>query len=226
DAYGHGLVPVARAAKEAGAAWLGVAQLAEALRLREAGLPGRILAWLWGPGSDLLADCLAADIDISVPDLWALAEVVAHVQARRAADRPGGPARIHLEVDTGMGRAGLTPAEFGRLIDAARAAEDAGHVRIVGVWTHLARADEPDDPAAVAATERQYERFDAACAALAAAGAAVEVRHIANSAGVVTRRRPYDLVRAGLICYGLSPLPDRTPDELGLRPALRLTAPL
>src|SRR5699024_9780155 len=144
DAYGHGLVPVARAAKEAGAAWLGVAQLAEALRLREAGLPGRILAWLWGPGSDLLADCLAADIDISVPDLWALAEVVAHVQARRAADRPGGPARIHLEVDTGMGRAGLTPAEFGRLIDAARAAEDAGHVRIVGVWTHLARADEPD----------------------------------------------------------------------------------
>lgn len=95
DAYGHGLVPCAVAARDAGAMWLGVALLAEALALRAAGDTGRILTWLAVPG-DAFAECIAADIDVSAYNEDMLAEIVA------AAAVVGMPARVHLKIDTGL----------------------------------------------------------------------------------------------------------------------------
>ncbi|GAB2615384.1 alanine racemase [Pseudactinotalea suaedae] len=216
DAYGHGLVPVARAAREAGASWLGVAQLSEALALRGAGDTGRLLAWLYAPGAGL-ADVVRADVDLSVPASWALAEV------RAAAAEVGRPARVHLKVDTGMGRGGQFLPEWSALLHEAVVAQQEGLVEVVGVWSHLARADEVDHPSVRA----QRDVFDEAVRLAEAAGAHLEVRHLANSAATLTEPAVhYDLVRPGLATYGLSPLPGTEPSRLGLRPAMRLEARL
>lgn len=100
DAYGHGLVPAARAALAGGATWLGTAQVSEALELRAAGIGGRILTWLYAPGAPL-ADLVRADVDVSVAAPWALDEVAA------AARTVGRTARVHVKVDTGLGRNGI-----------------------------------------------------------------------------------------------------------------------
>lgn len=216
DAYGHGLVPVARAAREAGATWLGVAQLSEGLALRAAGIDGRVLAWLYAPGAPLAA-AIRADLDLSVPAPWALHEVV------RAAAEVGTPARIHLKIDTGMGRGGSFLPEWTALLHDAVAAQSDGFVQVVGVFSHLARADEVDHPSVRA----QFDVFAEAVRLADAAGAAIEVRHLANSAATLTEPSVrYDLVRPGLAVYGLSPLPGREPATLGLRPAMRVEAHL
>lgn len=216
DAYGHGLVPVSRAARDAGASWLGVAQLSEALALRNAGDTGRLLAWLYAPGAPL-AECIRADIDLSVPAPWALAEV------RAAAAEAGRPARIHLKLDTGMGRSGQFLPEWTLMLQEAVAAQAEGLVEVVGVWSHLARADEVDHDSVRA----QFEVFAEAIRLAEAAGAHLEVRHLANSAATLTEPAVhYDLVRPGLASYGLSPLPGVEPSRLGLRPAMRLEAEL
>ncbi len=216
DAYGHGLVPVAAAAREAGADWLGVAQLSEALALRADGDTGRVLAWLYAPGAPL-ASCLTADIDLAVSAPWALEEVLA------AAQQAGRTARIHLEVDTGMGRNGSFLPVWSRMLDDAVRAQASGLVQVVGVWSHLARADEVGDPS----IRSQQQVFEEAVRLAEAAGAALEVRHLANSAATLTDTSlHYDLVRPGLASYGLSPLAGVEPARLGLRPAMRLEARL
>src|SRR5699024_5263957 len=125
DAYGHGLIPGANAAREGGATWLGTAQLSEALAMRAAGITAPILALLFTPHSTLLDECVAADIDLSAPDVWAL-DLIAS-----AARRTGRAARVHLEVDTGMGRGGVRVAEFDSVVTAAKKAEDAGSLTVV-----------------------------------------------------------------------------------------------
>lgn len=215
DAYGHGLVPVARAALAGGATWLGTAQLTEALKLRQEGVTAPILAWLFTPHATLVHECIAADIDLSAPDVWAVRMIA------EAAARVGQPARIHLEVDTGMTRGGVRLPEFEAVAAEARAAADRGLVQTVGLWTHLACADAPGDPSITA----QYEEFEHASEIARGAGLEIEIRHIANSAATLTGLPPYDLVRPGLACYGLSPL-TQSPAELGLTPALRVTASL
>lgn len=223
DAYGHGLVPSARAALSGGATWLGVAQPAEALALRAAGLAAadgtvpRILTWLYAPGAPI-RELLAADVDISVSAPWALNEVAA---AARMDDRT---ARIHLKVDTGLGRGGVTPADLPGLLAIARRAERDGLVRVVGVWSHLAFADEPGHEV----TRRQCAVFDDAVRLVENAGADIEVRHLANSAAVLMEPfTHYDLVRPGLAIYGLSPAPAiASPQALGLVPAMTLQARL
>src|SRR3954469_17080585 len=113
DAYGHGAVPCARAAVEAGAGWLGTATPEEALALRAAGLPGRIMCWLWTPGGPW-REAVEADIDVSVSGMWALDEVT------DAARRAGAPARVQLKADTGLGRNGCQPgADWAELVGAA-----------------------------------------------------------------------------------------------------------
>jgi alanine racemase len=213
DAYGHGLVPCGRAAREGGASWLGVAQLAEALALRAAGDTGRLLAWLLVPGQDL-APAVAADIDLSVNATWAIDEIA------DAAGRAGRPARLHLKVDTGLSRGGAAAADWAELVDHALRAEATGAVRVVGVWSHLAWADDPDHPT----TADQAEQFLAAVALAESRGARPEVRHLANSAATLTSPAlHFDLVRPGLAVYGLSPVPHLAgPVELGLRPVMTL----
>src|SRR3954465_11374956 len=100
DAYGHGLVPSARAALQGGATWLGVAQLAEALELRRAGGTAPLLPWLFPPGADV-AGAVDADIEVTVGSGWTLDAVVAAARERSR------PARVQVKVDTGLGRGGI-----------------------------------------------------------------------------------------------------------------------
>jgi len=217
DAYGHGLVPVARAAIRGGATWLGTARLSEAITLRDNGIPGRLMAWQAVPGADFAA-CLEREIDLGVSAPWALDEIVA------AARHTGITARVHLKVDTGLGRAGAYAADFTALLDAAVAAAREGTVRVVGVWSHLACADEPGHPSIRA----QQLVFEAAVAEAARAGCELEVRHLANSAATVTDPSlHYDLVRTGIAIYGLSPVPALGDSAAyGLTPAMTLVARL
>ncbi|WP_263118304.1 alanine racemase [Cellulomonas fimi] len=217
DAYGHGLVPVARAAVEGGATWLGTAQLTEALALREAGIDARVLTWLYAPGAPLEL-AVAADIDLAVAARWALDEIAA------AARSAGRPARVHLKVDTGLGRNGLTPAELPPVLDAAAELQSAGLLRVVGVFSHLAFADSPGHPSLQHQLSVLHESVDAA----RSRGIEPELRHIAASAATLTAPELHlDLVRPGLALYGLSPVPQvGGPEDFGLVPAMTLEAEL
>ena len=217
DGYGHGLVPSALAAMSGGATWLGVAQLSEAFALRSAGIHARVLSWLHVPGTDFAA-AISADIDLSVSALWSLSEVA------DAARTLGRTARIHLKVDTGLGRNGAFGEDWPTLLHAARSLEAEGAVRIVGVWSHFVYADEPTHPM----VRSQLERFSQAVHDAEQAGCDLEVRHIANSAAILTNQGAvFDLVRPGLAVYGLSPVPSLgDPSFFGLTPAMTLTADL
>ena len=215
DGYGHGMVPSARAAREGGAEWLGVATLDEALALREAGDSGPILAWLTVPGEDY-ADAIRAGIDLTAYSVAELDEIAA------ATDTAKRPARVQLKVDTGLSRGGVTSADWPAVVARARAGEADGHWAVTGVWSHLACADEPEHPA----NDRQQQVFERALATVADAGLHPEIRHLANSAGAVLRPEArYDAVRCGLAIYGLDPAPGRFPD-LGLEPVMTVRATL
>ncbi|TXS56477.1 alanine racemase [Streptomyces sp. t39] len=215
DAYGHGMVPCARAALDAGAGWLGTATPQEALALRAAGIGGRIMCWLWTPGDPWRAG-IEADLDMSVSGLWALREVTA------AAREAGRPARIQLKADTGLGRNGCQPADWPALVAAARSAEDEGLVTVTGLWSHFACADEPGHPS----IDRQLHLFRDMVDHAEKAGVEPEVRHIANSPATLTLPEShFDLVRTGIAMYGVSPAPELgTSAELGLRPVMTLAA--
>ncbi|MGK5632345.1 alanine racemase [Streptomyces sp. URMC 123] len=217
DAYGHGAIPCARAAREAGATWLGTATPEEALALRAAGDTGRMLCWLWTPGGPW-REAIEADIDVSVSGMWALDEVVA---AARAAGRP---ARVQLKADTGLGRNGCQPDDWPELTAAARAAELAGTIAVTGVWSHFACADEPGHPSIAA----QLTAYREALATAERAGLRPEVRHIANSPAALTLPEThFDLVRTGIAVYGVSPAPEiGQPSDFGLRPVMTLRANL
>ncbi|MER5971916.1 alanine racemase [Streptomyces sp. NPDC002055] len=215
DAYGHGAVPCARAARRAGAAWLGTATPEEALALRAAGDTGRLLCWLWTPGGPWRA-AIEADVDVSVSGMWALREVT---DAARACGRT---ARVHLKIDTGLGRNGCPPAAWPELTAAARAAEAEGTVVVAGVWSHFACADEPGHPSIAA----QLSVFHEALAEAGRAGLKPEVRHMANSPATLTLPEShFDLVRAGIAVYGVSPSPEiGLPSDFGLRQVMTLSA--
>ncbi|MEO3755129.1 alanine racemase [Streptomyces sp. B6B3] len=217
DGYGHGLLQSARAARQGGAAWLGTATAEEALALRADGDTGPVLCWLWQPGGPW-RQAIEADVDVSASGRWALAEIVA---AARAAGRT---ARVHLKADTGLGRNGCQPADWPDLIAAARAAEAEGAVRVTGLWSHFACADEPGHPSIAA----QQAAFTEALAVAARAGLDPEVRHFANSPATLTLPAAhYDLVRPGVAIYGLSPSPEiGDPQDFGLRPVMTLRARL
>lgn len=217
DAYGHGMVPCARAALAAGAGWLGTATPHEALALRAAGIGGRIMCWLWTPGDPWRAG-IEADLDMSVSALWALTEVTA------AAREAGRPARVQLKADTGLGRNGCAPADWPALVAAARAAEAEGLIKVTGLWSHFACADEPGHPSIAAQLHVFRDLLDHA----EKAGIDPEVRHIANSPATLTLPEShFDLVRTGIAVYGVSPAPELgTPAELGLRPVMTLSASL
>ncbi|MFI5635982.1 alanine racemase [Streptomyces goshikiensis] len=215
DGYGHGAVPCARAALDAGAAWIGTATPQEALALRAAGIGAPLMCWLWTPGGPW-REAVEAGIDVSVSALWALDEV------RAAARAAGRTARIQLKADTGLGRAGCQPADWAELVGAAVAAQAEGTVRVTGLWSHFACADEPGHPS----VPLQLAAFRDMLAYAEKEGVEPEVRHIANSPATLTLPEShFDLVRCGLAVYGVSPAPELgTPAQLGLRPAMTLKA--
>ncbi|MFJ9429161.1 alanine racemase [Streptomyces sp. NPDC101490] len=216
DAYGHGAVRCARAALEAGADWLGTATPQEALALRAAGITDvPVMCWLWTPG-DPWDQGIEAGLDMAVSGLWALEEVV------DAARRTGGTARIQLKADTGLGRNGCQPADWPELVGAALEAEAEGLVKVTGLWSHFACADEPHHPSIAG----QLDVFRAMLDHAEKAGVRPEVRHIANSPATLTLPEAhFDLVRTGIAVYGISPSPELgTSADFGLRPVMSLKA--
>lgn len=211
DAYGHGMLQVARTARAAGADWLGVATGTEALALRESGDTGRLQCWLAAPGADF-APLVGAEVDVSAHSVDQLGEIA------RAARRTGGVARVQLKFDTGLSRGGAPRAEWAALVTAAARAEEDGSVRITGLWSHLACAEQPGHPA----NGQQDAAFEEAVALAQDAGLDPEVRHLANSAGALLHPAlRHDLVRLGIAVYGCSPAPEViTSEQLGLVPAM------
>jgi len=210
DAYGHGAVPVARAAVEAGASHLGVALVEEGVELREGGLTVPILTLTeFPPGSE--REALRAEL---TPTLYSRAGTQRLLAA--SADRRG-PARAHVKVDTGMHRVGVAWEDAPAFIESV--ARDG--IAVAGVWTHLASAEDPGDPF----TDVQLERFRLVLDRLRAKGIDPGLVHAANSAGRLSRPGSwFDLVRVGLALYGVSPgnALDPAARELALRPALSL----
>lgn len=194
NGYGHGAVEVARAALEAGADWLGVASVEEGVELRRGNVTAPILVLGYvAPGQ---ADTvLMYDLRVALFDL----------DLARALNQWAKPmmrkARVHIKIDTGMGRVGLLPDG---LLSFVHAVSDLPNLEVEGVFTHFAAADEPDSDY----TASQARRFDAALAELAKVGITPAIRHAANSAGLLLHPGAhYDLVRAGIALYGLPPAP-------------------
>jgi alanine racemase len=221
DAYGHGLAPSALAAVRGGATWLGVAQLPEALELRralaDAGVQVPVLSWLHVPGQDFTA-AVTEGVDLGIASSWALDQALA------AAATTGTSARIHVKVDTGLGRNGAWDADLEALLTAVAKARAEGAIEVVGLFSHFAYADAPQHQTVRA----QQERFDGIITQFEQAGVRPQVRHLANSAATLTNPSAhYDLVRPGVSVYGLSPVPDLgAPEDFGLREAMRLVANL
>ena len=213
DGYGHGAVPVARAALGAGASWLGVALVEEALELRAAGIAAPILV-LAQPHPDAAGACAEHAVAVTITSLDGVAAFAA------AGRRAGRPVAAHVKVDTGMHRQGCLPAELPAV---AKAAAEADGLDPEGLWTHFAVAD---DAAQAATTDAQLTAFTEAIEVAKAAGLAPRWRHAANSAGATLRDDArFDLVRCGIEVYGLSPAPALNEAvRVVLRPALALRA--
>jgi len=219
DGYGHGAIEVATAARRAGATALGVATPDEAVALVRAGLESTsdrpVVAWLWVPDQDL-RPALRAGAQLVVSSSAQLAAVL----AASGADPAGAP-QIHLKLDTGLGRGGATMDDFPAVLREAGSAERAGGVRVVGLMSHLACADEPGDESVPA----QIRAFEKGCAAAAAAGLTVRWRHLGNTpATLAWPGAVFDLVRCGIGLYGVNPFDSAVPAAAGLRPAMTLRA--
>lgn len=212
DGYGHGAVRSARAALGGGAARIGVADIDEALALRRGGIDAPVLAWLHAPGANF-AESAARGIELGISS-------VDQLQAAAAAASGDHPVGVHLKLETGLGRNGLAPADYGVAFAEAARLERIGRLRVIGIFSHLSNTSVEDDRAALA-------RFHGALGLAASASLAPRLRHIAAShAAIALPEARLDCVRLGISIYGLSPFADRTSADLGLRPAMTLRAPV
>ncbi|MDE0196266.1 MAG: alanine racemase, partial [bacterium] len=220
DGYGHGSVAVGRAALAGGATWLAVALVEEGVELREAGVTAPILL-LSEPRPNEMVEVVVHDLRPSVysPEGRAAAAAAAATAGRHLP--------VHLKIDTGMNRVGARP-EDGLLL--ARAIVARADLELEGVWTHCAVADELDNPF----TDEQLGRYEQVLGLLASRDGVRGPfrRHAANSALLLSAGRPdvssirrrgrYDMVRAGIALYGLSPGAGLEGDLEGLRPVMGL----
>jgi alanine racemase len=222
DGYGHGALEVARTALASGADWLGAARLPEAIALREAGLDAPILVFGYTPPADA-GRLIDFDLRQSVYSLDAARAYSGAAEAR------GRKIRVHLKMDTGMGRLGMVPA--------ALSGRDSGHsagetfireataiarlpgIGVEGIFTHFAAADSAD----LSSARRQLDLFLEVLADLKAGGLEFAVRHAANSAGLIALPESHlDLVRPGIALYGLKPSGEVDLAGIFLKPAMAL----
>ena len=217
DAYGHGLIQVGKAAENAGADWLGTALLEEGITLRNSGIKIPIISWLTPLGEDFKA-AINLDIDLSISSTELLNEIV--LAGKSVKKIP----RIHVEVDTGMSRGGVGDDWQLFLAELSKAVA-ANEINIVGIWSHFARADEPDE----GMNGEQLTVFEDRIKSAGAAGIKADFIHIANSASSLTNNGAHkNIIRWGIGLYGLSPDLNNLGDSksLNLKPAMRLKAKL
>lgn len=211
NGYGHGAVPVARAALDAGAEWLAVAQVDEAVALRDAGIGAPVLV-LSEPRLDEVDEAVGTGARLTVYSVTALDAIA---RAVRAHDRD--PVPVHVKVDTGMRRVGVEPEDALSTVAVAVARPE---LRLEGVLTHMPVADEPDNPF----TDEQLVRFRAVLDEIKAAGIDPGLVHVANSAAAIVHPAArFDLVRCGIAVYGIPPAPALT-GLVDLRPAVTLAS--
>jgi len=211
NAYGHGMAECARAAREADAAWLGVATVDEALELRSYGDTGPVLCWLSAPGANY-ASAIDANIEITASSADQLREIA------EASVGLAQPARVQLKVDTGLSRNGARGNQWPELVEAAATEQAVGRIVHTGTWSHFACADQPEHPG----NDAQEAAFIEALDVLTAHGLEPGLRHLANSAAAIARPSSHlDVIRVGIASYGLSPSTTMQVD-LPLRPVMTL----
>lgn len=197
DAYSHGAGAVARVLAENGADQFGVATIAEALQLREAGIKEPILAWIWSPDQDYVG-AIEKGISLGVPSL-------AHARAVAEHD-----CQVSIKVDTGLNRSGVPKSQWREVFELLR----DSRATVTGLFSHLASADELESPV----TDAQAEAFRRAIALAHDCGLGIPVNHLANSPATLTRPDlHFQMVRPGLILYGCEPIPGL---DHGLQPAM------
>lgn len=213
DAYGHGLVPLARAAVTNGISQLGTLDIESAVLLRQAGIDALLFAWLLGPG-DNFAKAAELQIDLGVSSAAQLEAIAA------ASLIAGTPTRVHLKIDTGLHRNGVDAAQWPATVARALRLQAEGTIALVGAWTHISEASFADDSAAISL-------FKHAISEAEALGAHFELRHLAASAASFDRADArFDLARIGAFSYGIAPGGGIGPAQLGLRPVMTLNAPV
>lgn len=206
DAYGHGAVPVAKLLEDQ-CAFLAVANAAEALELRRAGIRKPILIL-----GHICPQVFSAVVENDIrPTIFTYEDAQALSQE---AVKQGKTARLHIAVDTGMSRIGFQATE--QSADICAKIAKLPNLEVEGLFSHFATADEAD----LEKTGRQAELFDDFCRMLKDRGVAVKYRHLDNSAGIMNRKCHYDMVRAGIILYGLYPSDEVDPALLPLKPAM------
>jgi len=207
DAYGHGMIEVARRLEAENVDYLGVADIAEALALRAAGVTTPVLAWLHEPHETFEA-ALEAEVELSVATTAQLEAIAS------AAAELGKTARVHLKVDTGLGRNGAHLRDWPELVADAVELALLGRIHVVAVFSHLSSTSTEDDLA-------QIERFNTAVETARSAGLRFEMRHLVASDGALKYPGAhFEMVRIGVALYGLSPFSDHRGAEYGLVPAM------
>jgi alanine racemase len=205
NAYGHGMVPVAKTLERAGVDYLGVADVSEALELREAGITAPILAWLHDPNDDFVSAVLQ-DVDLGVANLEQL------VRIAKASALASKVAKLHLKIDTGLGRNGSTEAEWANLVTSVK--QLGSSVEVVGIFSHLSTTSRDEDL-------KQIEKFDQAVSEVKRQGVNFELRHLTASDGSLSYPEAhYEMVRVGVALYGLDPFSTNRAAEYGLIPAM------
>ena len=206
NAYGHGMVECARTALEAGAAWLGVAFVSEGVALRKAGITAPILDM--GPEStENLGAMLDNDISIGLTSFEMLEALKEELNSRNTS------CRIHIKVDTGMGRIGIQPDRAQELVGEAW---NTPGITVEGIFSHFPSADEDKD----LSSKGQIETFKSLLDNLTIQGLRPEIAHICNSAGTLKfPEAHFDLVRTGIMTYGLIPYPG-SEEKLALEPVM------
>lgn len=213
DAYGHGAIEIARTVVAEGVEWLAVATVTEGIELRQAGIVAPIL----------ILGAVTSDVQVCEIVRWSLQPTLCNIEQATLISKaiatlaPSSPLLVHLKLDTGMSRLGTNwqqaVAFFGEV-------ESLPYLQIGSLYSHLATADELDPTV----MEMQLDRFGQAVAAIELAGHVLPMLHLANSAGIlVGDRLHYQLVRPGLILYGLCPAP-HLQSHIDLRPVLSVKA--
>ena len=217
DAYGHGLINVAKAAEKAGADWIGTALLEEGIALRNDGITKPIISWLTPIGEDFKT-AINLDIDLSLSSIELLNEIILVGKSINKVPR------VHIEIDTGMNRGGFGD-DWGLLLPEIVKAVKANEIKAIGIWSHFARADEPNE----VMNKTQLDVFTQKVKQLNDAGVSPEFIHIANSAASLSNEAAHkNIIRWGIGLYGLSPDVINMGDSksLGLKPAMKLFAKL